>query len=468
MSRTYILESLKHVDKEITINGWVDVRRDHGKLIFLDVRDVTGKIQVVVNPKVSAEAHETAGKLRSEFVVTITGKVNKRPEKLVNTDLATGTVELEATEVKILSEAKTLPFELDDTKKVNEETRLKYRYLDLRSERMAGNLKLRARVASMVRAYLNEINFIEIETPLLTKTSPEGARDFLVPSRLQPGKFYALPQAPQQYKQLLMIAGFERYYQMARAMRDEDLRGDRQLEHTQIDLEMSFVNQREVLDVVEGMYTKIAEALGKKVWKKPFPVFTHEEAAKQFGADKFDPRPENERDPNTLAFAWVVDFPLFEWDEDSKKFTFAHNPFSAPHPDHVEKLMRGEDLGNLRAQQYDLVCNGLEIASGGVRISDPKVQRKVFEIMGLTKEQTEERFGHILEAYEYGAPPHAGMAPGFDRFIMLLANEENIREVIAFPVSSSGQTSVMDAPSEADPKLLKELHIKVEIPKEKK
>ncbi|OGE84313.1 MAG: hypothetical protein A2846_02710 [Candidatus Doudnabacteria bacterium RIFCSPHIGHO2_01_FULL_49_9] len=465
MSRTLILECLKHTGSEITVQGWVDVRRDHGKLIFLDIRDATGKMQVVVNPKVSADAHKTAEKLRSEFVVAITGKVNARPEKLVNPNLPTGTVELEATKVEILSEAKTLPFELGDTRQVNEETRLKYRYLDLRSQRMAKNIKLRARVAAMVRDYLNTRGFIEIETPMLTKTSPEGARDFLVPSRMQPGKFYALPQAPQQYKQLLMIAGFERYYQLARAMRDEDLRGDRQLEHTQIDLEMSFVKERDVLDLVEGMYIQIVEALGKRVWKKPFPVFTHEEAMKQFGADKFDLRPENERDPNTLAFAWVVDFPLFEWNEDNKRFTFAHNPFSAPHAEHVEKLMKDEDLGNLRAQQYDLVCNGLEIASGGVRISDPKVQRKVFEIMGLSKEQIDERFGHILEAYEYGAPPHAGMAPGFDRFIMLLANEENIREVIAFPVSSSGQTAVMDAPSEADPKLLKELHIKVEVAK---
>ena len=465
MNRTYILDSLKHVDNEITIKGWVDVRRDHGKLIFLDIRDATGKIQVVVNPKVSAEAHEAAGKLRSEFVVEISGKVNKRPEKLVNPNLPTGTVELEATGVKITSEAKTLPFELNDTKKVSEEVRLKYRYLDLRSERMAGNLRLRAKAAALAREYLNRNGFVEIETPLLTKTSPEGARDFLVPSRLQPGKFYALPQAPQQYKQLLMIAGLERYYQLARAMRDEDLRGDRQLEHTQIDLEMSFVEQDDVLNLVEGMMIHIVESCGKQILEKPFPRITHEEAMKKHGADKFDLR--SQKDPNVFAFAWVTDFPLFEKDEKTKKLTFAHNPFSAPRAEHVEKLMNGEDLENLRAYQYDLVCNGVELASGGVRISDPKVQRKVFEIMGLTPEQIEERFGHILEAYEYGAPPHAGMAPGFDRLVMLLAGEENIREVIAFPVSSSGQTSVMDAPSEADPKLLKELHIKVEVPKNK-
>ncbi len=306
---------------------------------------------------------------------------------------------------------------------------------------------------------MHKNGFVEIETPMLTKSSPEGARDFLVPSRLQPGNFYALPQAPQQYKQLLMIAGMERYFQIARAMRDEDLRGDRQFEHTQIDLEMSFVKERDVLDLVEGLMIHVAESCGKKIWKKPFPVFTHEEAMKEFKADKFDLR--KEKDPDTLAFAWVVDFPLFEWDEDTKKYTFAHNPFSAPKPEHVEKLMKGEDLGDLRAQQYDLVCNGYELASGGVRISDPKVQRKVFEIMGLTPEQTEARFGHIIKAYEYGAPPHAGMAPGLDRLIMILANEPNIREVIAFPVSASGQTSVMDAPSPVEKKQLDELGIRV-------
>jgi len=336
---------------------------------------------------------------------------------------------------------------------------MKYRYLDLRRERMKKNLLLRSKVLQLVREYMTRNDFVEIETPTLTKSSPEGARDFLVPSRLQPGKFYALPQAPQQYKQLLMIAGIERYFQLAHAMRDEDLRGDRQLEHTQIDLEMSFVNEKDVRDMVENLMVYVAESCGKKVLQKPFPVFTHEEAMKKFGADKFDLR-EN-KDSNVMAFAWVIDFPLFEWDEDNKRYTFAHNPFSAPKLEHTEKLMRGEDLGNLRAQQFDLVCNGYELASGGVRISDPKVQRKIFEIMGLSLEETEKRFGHLIQAYEYGAPPHAGMAPGLDRFVMLLANEPNIREVIAFPVSSTGQTSVMDAPSEVEEKQLRELHIQV-------
>lgn len=331
---------------------------------------------------------------------------------------------------------------------------------------MARNLRMRNKVTQLVREYLNGNDFVEVETPMLTKSSPEGARDFLVPSRMQPGKFYALPQAPQQYKQLLMIAGIERYFQIARAMRDEDLRGDRQLEHTQIDMEMSFATEQDVRDMVEGMMIHVAEALGKKIWKKPFPTFTHEEAMKQFGADKFDMRSEEEKkDPNIMAFAWVVDFPVFEWDEDEKRFTFAHNPFSAPKAEHVEKVMKGEDLANLRAQQYDLVCNGYEMASGGVRISDPKVQRKVFELMGLTAEEAEERFGHLVRAYEYGAPPHAGIAPGLDRLMMVLTNEPNIREVIAFPVDSSGHTSVMDAPSVVNEKQLREAHIKLDLPK---
>ncbi len=467
MTRTLIKDTAGKVGELVLIKGWVNIRRDHGKLIFLDIRDRSGLIQVVVNPKVSAEAHAAASELRNEYVVELEGKINPRSEKQINANIETGKIEMEVTRLEILSRAKNLPFEInEDTRKVNEEMRMKFRYLDLKSERMAKNLRLRFKAAGLVREYLTKEGFVEIETPMLTKSSPEGARDFLVPSRLQPGNFYALPQAPQQYKQLLMIAGMERYFQMARAMRDEDLRGDRQLEHTQIDLEMSFVKERDVLDLVEGLMIHVAESCGKKIWKKPFPVFTHEEAMKQFGADKFDLRDEN-KDPDVMAFAWVVDFPLLEWDEDEKRYTFAHNPFSAPKAEHVEKLMKGEDLADLRAQQYDLVCNGFELASGGVRISDPTVQRKVFEIMGLTPEQTEERFGHLINAYEYGAPPHAGMAPGFDRLVMLLANEENIREVTAFPVNSSGQTSVMDAPSPATDKQLKDLHIKVDLPKEK-
>lgn len=455
--RTHILDAKDKIGEKIEIAGWVHTRRDHGKLIFIDLRDRSGVIQVVF----TGALYEQANQLRSEFVVKIIGIVAARPEKMINPDIPTGRVELQPETLEVLSRAETPPMPLDgDGYDIDEEVRLKYRYLDLRRARLQKNIALRHKMTTLVRDYLNRNGFIEIETPTLTKSSPEGARDFLVPSRFHPGKFYALPQAPQQYKQLLMIAGFERYYQIAHCMRDEDLRGDRQFEHTQIDMEMSFATEQDVRDMAEGMMIYVAESCGKKIFKKPFPVFTHEEAMKQFGADKFDLR-DDKNDKDTLAFAWVKDFPLFEKDEESGKLTFAHNPFSAPKAEHVEKLMAGEDLEHLRAQQYDLVCNGYEMASGGVRISDPTVQRKVFEIMGLTPEQTEERFGHLIHAYEYGAPPHAGIAPGLDRLVMVFANEPNIREVIAFPVTAHGQTSVMDAPSEASEKQLKELHLQI-------
>ncbi|MDP3999164.1 MAG: aspartate--tRNA ligase [bacterium] len=456
--RTFVSEIINKESQKVELIGWVNVRRDHGKLIFIDLRDKSGVCQVVF---IGKALYEKANPLRSEWLVKVTGQVNKRPANMVNKDLITGEHEVTAEDLEILSESKTPPFDLTgDGLEIDEEIRSQYRYLDLRRERLQKNLALRHKVSVLAREYLNKNDFIEIETPTLTKTSPEGARDFLVPSRFHPGKFYALPQAPQQYKQLLMIAGFERYYQLAHAFRDEDLRGDRQFEHTQIDMEMSFVSEQDIRDMAEGMMIYIAENCGKKVLQKPFPVFTHEEAMQKFGADKFDLR-EDKNDNNTLAFAWVVDFPLFDKDEETKKLTFAHNPFSAPKPEHVEKLMAGEDLEHLRAQQYDLVCNGLEMASGGVRISDPKVQRKVFEIMGLTPEQTEARFGHLINAYEYGAPPHAGIAPGLDRLVTVLAGEKSIREVIAFPVSAHGRTSVMDAPSEVDKKQLDELGLEI-------
>ncbi|MCX6702298.1 MAG: aspartate--tRNA ligase [Candidatus Wolfebacteria bacterium] len=456
--RIWNKEIISKVGEEVELFGWVNVRRDHGKIIFIDLRDRTGINQVVFTPQ--CKDYKLAEALRSEWVIKLLGIVKERPKGMINEDLPTGKYEIEATGLEVLSIAKTPPFEITtDGYEVDEELRRKYRYLDLRRDRLQKNLRLRNKVTALVREYFARNDFVEIETPNLTKTSPEGARDFLVPSRFYPGKFYALPQAPQQYKQLLMIAGFERYFQIAHVFRDEDLRADRQLEHTQIDLEMSFATEEEVRDMVEGMMIYVAESCGKKIWKKPFPVFTHEEAMKKFGADKFDLR-ENKKDGDVLAFAWVIDFPLFE-KTDEGGWTFAHNPFSAPKAEAVEKVMKEEDLGSLRAQQYDLVCNGYEMASGGVRISNPVVQRKIFEIMGLTLDQIEERFGHIINAYEYGAPPHAGMAPGLDRLIMLLAGEENIREVIAFPVSAKGQTSVMDSPSPASPQQLKELHIKI-------
>lgn len=457
--RTHIKDTVEKVGQSVELYGWIHGRRDHGKIIFIDLRDRSGLVQVVFTPG-AKEIYALANTLRSEWVVKITGAVAERPSSMVNLEIVTGSIEIQPTGLEVISRAETLPFELDkDTMHISEEVRMKYRYLDLRTQRMQRNIMLRHKVMTLAREFLNTAGFVEIETPILSKTSPEGARDFLVPSRLQAGKFYALPQSPQQYKQLLMIAGFERYYQMAKCIRDEDLRGDRQFEHTQIDMELSFVTEQEVRDLVEEMVIHVVESCGKKIWKKPFPTLSYAESMEKYGADKFDLR--EEKDPDVFAFAWVTDFPLLEWDEEEKKYTFAHNPFSAPKPEHVEKLMKGEDLGELRAQQYDLVCNGYEMASGGVRISDPKVQERVFEMMGLTPEQIQERFGHLTGAYHYGAPFHAGLGMGLDRLTMLLANEPNIREVVAFPVSSGGQTSVMDAPSEATPRQLKELHISI-------
>ena len=466
--KLWISDTVDRIDDVVDVYGWVHVRRDHGKLIFIDLRDRSGLLQVVFSPKAGDELYEKAKTLRPEWVVHITGLVKERPEHLINNDIATGTIELEAQQLEVLSEADTPPIDVEsDGKDIGEEVRMKYRYIDLRRERMKDNILLRHKVSSLVRSYLNDRDFVEIETPTLTKTSPEGARDFLVPSRFYPGEFYALPQAPQQYKQLLMIAGFERYYQLAHAFRDEDLRGGRQFEHTQIDMEMSFATGNDVRDITEGMMTHIGEQCGKKILQKPFPVFTYEEAMKQFGADKFDLR-DDKNDSDTLAFAWVVDFPLFEKDEQTGRLTFAHNPFSAPKKEDIEKLMKGEDLESLHAYQYDLVCNGHELASGGERISDPKIQRKIFDIMGLSEKEADERFGHLVKAYEYGAPPHAGIAPGLDRLLMILANEPNIREVIAFPVSAQGRTSVMEAPSPVSQEQLDELGIQINSNKEEK
>lgn len=457
MTRTYIGDIAGQDGKEVTLCGWIHARRDHGKIIFVDLRDHTGIVQMVITPKVA----EMATSLSLESSLRVQALIKKRPASMVNDKQLNGAYEAEALSLETVGVSEPTPIPVDtDGFEVNEETRMKYRYIDLRRDRMQQNLRLRHKVTTFAREYLNKNNFIEIETPMLTKSSPEGARDFLVPSRMQPGKFYALPQAPQQYKQLLMIAGMDRYYQIARALRDEDLRGERQLEHTQIDMEMSFMKEGEVRDMIEGLLIHIVESCGKKIWKKPFPVLTHEESMQKYGADKFDLR-EDKNDPDTFAFAWVTDFPLLEWDENEKRYTFAHNPFSAPKEEHVEKLMKGEDLPSLRAQQYDLVCNGFELLSGGVRIHDPKIQQKVFEIMGLTAEQIEKRFGHLIRAYAYGAPNHAGGAVGLDRLVMLLANQPNIREVIAFPVSSSGQTSVMDAPAEVEKRQLDELGLEI-------
>ncbi len=447
-----IVDGVNKVGEQITLEGWVDARRDHGKIMFLDLRDRTGIMQLV--------SVKTLGDAKPEDCIRVVGVVKKRPESMVNPKLPTGTIEIEVEKLTILSKAAELPFPVDtDGLDINEELRLKYRYLDLRRKRLQKNIRLRSHVLDKMRQFLFSRDFTEIETPMLTKSTPEGSRDFLVPSRLQPGKWYALPQSPQQYKQLLMVAGFEQYFQVARCLRDEDLRADRGFEHTQLDIEMSFVTREDVMALIEAMVTEIVESLGGVIKEKPFPVISYAQAMKKYGADKFDMRNAEEKAKGIHAFAWVVDFPFFEKDK-SGHWTYSHNPFSDPKPEHKEALLKGEIEGILTSQ-YDLVWNGYEAGGGSIRSNDPAILSKVFEIIGHTKKQIEEQFGHMLKAFSYGVPPHGGIALGIERFMMCLTGESSIKEVQAFPQTSSGQTSIMNAPSPISDEQLKEVGLAV-------
>ncbi|MGZ9225074.1 MAG: aspartate--tRNA ligase, partial [Anaerolineales bacterium] len=573
-----------HASQQVTLAGWVHRRRDHGGVIFLDLRDRYGIVQVTVNPNLSKETLDQVANVRMEWVLQITGTVQKRPAGMQNPKMQTGEVEVIAESVKVLNPAKTLPFMVSGENDLpDENTRLKYRYLDLRRERMSRNLILRHKVVKFMRDFLDKQDFIEIETPILFKATPEGARDYLVPSRIYPGQFYALPQSPQQLKQLLMVAGMDRYFQIARCFRDEDLRGDRQPEFTQLDLEMSFVQRDDVLALVEGLYTALIPAVAphKKLFSSPWPKFSHKEIVEKYGTDKPDLRfgmelidvsdifaksefrvfqsaieaggvvkcivaagcaeysrkevdaltetakmlgakglatlavtgeglkgsaakfvkPEeveavkstvgakegdlilfaadgravvnkvlgglrvifrdklNLADPNLMAFAWVVDFPMFAWNEEEKKWDAEHHPFTMPQLDDLPKFETNP--ADILSDAYDMVCNGYEMASGSIRIHLSDIQLRVFQLLGLSGDEIEQKFGHMLEAFEYGAPPHGGMAPGIDRLIMLLADEPNIREVIAFPKNQTGRDVMADAPSEVEQKQLKELHIKI-------
>jgi aspartyl-tRNA synthetase len=451
--RTLARETVNQVGNEVTIQGWVDGRRDHGKIMFVDVRDRSGIVQVVGSKQMA--------NIKQESVIEVHGVVRTRPESMVNPKMDTGMVEVEAREITVLSQAKELPFPLDtDGYDIKEELRLAYRYLDLRRKRLAKNIRLRSKFVDLVRQYLFSQDFCEIETPMLTKSTPEGSRDFLVPSRIQPGKFYALPQSPQQYKQLLMVAGFERYFQIARCMRDEDLRADRGFEHSQIDVEMSFVNREDVMHMDEGMVTSVLETMGYTIKQKPFPVISYQEAMQKYGADKFDLRTEEDKKNGVLAFCWVVDFPFFE-KTDEGSWTFTHNPFSAPKPEHKEWLLHKEHIGDILTTQYDLVCNGYEVGGGSIRSHEAEVLAKVFEVMGYPSDVIQAQFGHMLRAFEFGVPPHGGLAHGVERMMMILAGEPFLREVVAFPQTASGQTSVMDAPSELTPIQLKEIGLSV-------
>ncbi len=592
MYKTHTCGELRpeHIGQTVTLAGWVHRQRDHGGVMFVDLRDRFGLVQVVANPETAAEAYETLCRARQEWVIQVIGVVERRPAGMENPKLPTGEIEVAAQQVIVLNPSKPLPFPIDEREKITDENiRLKYRYLDLRRERMRRNLELRHRIVLFMRNYLSARGFLEIETPILFKPTPEGARDYLVPSRLYPGQFYALPQSPQQLKQLLMIAGLERYFQIARCFRDEDQRGDRQPEFTQLDLEMAFVERDDVLEVVEGLYTALIAEIAphKRLLASPWPKLTYTEAMNRFGTDKPDLRfgmelydvsdvfrqsefgvfrtaleaggivkglvapncahytrrqideltqqakdlgakglvtlamteegPKgaaakflsegqveeickrsgaqsgdllllvadeakvvhktlaalrlwfrdtlNLADADVLAFAWVVDFPMFEWNEEEQKWDAAHHPFTMPRLEHLDRF--DTDPSSILSDAYDMVCNGYEIASGSIRIHRRDIQSKVFQMLGIGEEEAQQKFGHMLEAFEYGAPPHGGMAPGIDRLVMLLADEPNIREVIAFPKNQAARDVMANAPSPADPKQLEELHIQVVMPEEK-
>ncbi len=461
MERTYIKDLKDSIGKEVLIKGWVDIRRDHGKLIFIDLRDASGKVQMVALPN-HTEAHALAGTVRTEWVIEVTGKVNPRPEKMVKAEELNGALEIEILGIKVLNEAQTPPFDVgSDGRDINEETRLTYRYLDLRRPRLQQNIRARDKIISFFRDHMHRNNFIEIETPIMMKGTPEGSREYVVPSRLENGKFYVLPQSPQQFKQLSMVAGFERYFQVARCFRDEDTRGDRQPEFTQLDFEMSFVTQEDVLQYTEKMFIELVATLypQKKIATTPFPRITYKESLEKYGSDKPDMR-RDKNDPDELAFCWVLDFPMFEKDKEGN-IGATHHPFCSIKDEDVDKFMKGEDLYSVRANAYDLVLNGFELSSGSIRIHKSDMQKKVFELLGISEEEQQRKFGHMLEAFSYGTPPHGGFAPGIDRIVMILQNEPNIREVIAFPKTGEGKDLMMKAPSEIDAKHLKELGLKV-------
>lgn len=453
-------DTVARVGEEVTVKGWVNIRRDMGKLAFLDMRDRSGLLQAVLVPGELTEAAQALmGDIRTEYCLSIRGVVQKRGEKQINPNIETGTVELLAKDIELLNPSKTPPFELQDTAGINEEARLKYRYLDLRSPRMLKNVMLRDQIITFLRNFLHGEGFIEVETPIMTKGTPEGSREYLVPSRLHAGDFYVLPQSPQQFKQLLMVGGIEKYFQIARCFRDEDQRGDRQPEFTQLDLEMSFVTQDDVLALNERMMIELIKTVApeKTLTFSTFPRISYADSLKQYGNDKPDMRKDKD-DPNELAFCWVVDFPMFEEDGEGG-IQAAHHPFCTPNPEDLH-LLDTEPM-KVRAASYDLVLNGYELSSGSIRIHQRDLQNKIFQLLGIPDAEIQARFGHMLEAFEYGAPPHGGMAPGIDRLVMLLANEPNIREVIPFPKTGDARDLLMGAPSSIEQKRLDEAHIAI-------
>ena len=457
--RILVEKTAEMTGEKVKISGWVHNRRDHGKIIFIDLRDRSGIVQVVFTPE-NKESYQLSQNLRPEWVVSIEGIVKERPEAMANEKIKTGRIEIEAQKLEIYSQSETLPFSIEsDGYDINEEKRLRYRYLDLRRERLKKNLIARQKTISFMRNYLEELGFVEVDTPVLTKSTPEGARDFLVPSRIQRGKFYALPQSPQQYKQLLQVAGIEKYFQIAKCFRDEDQRADRQAEFTQLDIEMSFISQEEVLSLIENIYTELVKKVfpEKKISQSPFPIINYQEAMEKYRTDRPDIR-KDKNDDDELAFLFVVNFPMFEWHEKEKRWGAMHHPFTRPQTEDIDKIKNEPD--KILAYQYDLVLNGQEIAGGSLRTYKPEILEAVFEVLGHSKEEINKKFGHLLTAFKYGVPPHGGIASGLDRFLQVVLKEPSIREVIAFPKTGDGRDPMMDSPSEVSLEQLKELGIK--------
>ena len=457
MLRTHTCGQLNASDvgKVVILCGWVASRRDHGKLIFIDIRDRYGITQVVFIPQ-EPDAYKNSQELRNEFVIKVKGKVNRRPEGTINPKLSTGEIEVMAQNLEILNPSLTPPFEIEEDLDLTEEIRFKYRYLDLRRKKVFNNFILRHNLYKIIRTFLDKEGFIESETPILTKSTPEGARDYLVPSRLNPGQFYALPQSPQLFKQILMVAGIERYYQIAKCFRDEDLRADRQPEFTQLDLEMSFIDEEDIFSLSEQLMQLIFKEIKGIDIKIPFLRITFDEAQNRHKTDKPDLRKELNCE---FAFGWVLDFPLFKYNKEEKRWESEHHPFTSPRREDLDILEKTPEKA--KARSYDLVLNGMEIGSGSIRIHNQELQEKVFKIIGINKQQARKRFGFLLEAFQFGAPPHGGIAFGLDRLLAILAGEESIREMIAFPKTQKAFCPLTSAPSDVDEKQLKELGLNI-------
>ena len=446
--------------EQVEIKGWIDTIREHGKLIFLEIRDITGTVQTLTTAKDETN-FATAKELSKESSIRLAGEVKPRPEGTQNKDSLAGTVEIKISELEIYTKCPPLPFDIDN-EELNEDTRLKYRYLDLRRPEMQENLILRSKIIRIIRDTLYEEGFNEFDTPILGKSTPEGARDYVVPSRTQPGKFFALPQSPQLFKQLLMIAGFEKYFQIAKCFRDEDLRSDRQPEFTQLDVEMSFVSQEDIINLTEKLLTRIWKEILNIDLKTPFQKISYDESMKRYGIDRPDLR-KNKNDPKEFAFCWVVDFPAFDESEGKEKIIATHHPFTHPEMESFNK-----DPLTAKSIAYDIVLNGTEIGGGSIRIHEEKIQKKVFEVLGIGEKEQQEKFGFLLDALKFGAPPHGGIAWGLDRLVQIILGAESIRETIAFPKNKAAQNPMDDSPTEISTQQLKEANIKLDLPKKKK